>query len=503
MPNHFSGSKGLSTGTAESLSFLRRIDLLVVLSAIVTLFLALTSEPWWTLSGTGNSRLFSVQISPFYLHINATGLPSTLAIANILGALTRVIVFVGFVSLLGTGFKPTAWWRSLAMYFGLASLAELYLSFILMYYWAETAFVGAYGVIPPFYGTTILQASILGLDLKYYANPVVTATFALPYYLGYLGLSIILCRSMMGILRDRALRVLSALLPGGSIHDIYLTPPYQHVWFSSGDRQFNPLGTDPGRLNDDELLVSFQKLYETVEPGGSLSIILPAWATGLADRFQRLMPDTGFMVESAGIIYRIQGRPENELRFRKPIPAETRVLPESKPMDETGASPLPAPPLALGESAQDTDSPPVLEVSEEPWVDLRMTRIERVILKSAVETIARRQEPVPYRELLNQVYMDLVDRGIDFDSARQIENTLLDHNGRELLLVENADEVNAKVVKKWWLGGQKIVGEKNSGLSKLGSKIPRPQNLFRRLRKPRYKPTEIMDDDPSLESSNA
>src|SRR5439155_289000 len=197
----------MSAGANEKLGFFRQMDLLVLIGALVALFVALGSEPWWTLTGTTTSNLVNIQVSPFYLHINALGLPSTVSAANNLGSFTRVLLILGSLALFAASVQPTSWWRNLAVYFGLSSLAELYLS-----------------------------------------------------------------------------------------------PPYQHVWFSSNDKEFNPLGKDPEVLNDDELLVSFQKLFDTVEPGGSLSIILPDWATTLGDRIEKLMPVTGFEVESSGLV---------------------------------------------------------------------------------------------------------------------------------------------------------------------------------------------------------
>jgi len=246
-----------------------------MLGAIVTLFVALGTEPWWTLNGTTTAGLLNIQVSPFYVHINAIGLPQTVPSASALGSFTRTFLLLGFLALFASAIRPTAWWRNLTFYFGLSSLAELYLSFLLMFYWAETAFVNTIGVLPPYFGTTTLQASIIGLDLSYYTAPLVTATFYIPYYLGFLSIGLVLGRSLIKTLHERAFQALASLLPGGGIHDVYLTPPYQQVWFSSGDKEFNPMKRDPEGLNDAELLVSFQKLYETVEPICSLSIILP------------------------------------------------------------------------------------------------------------------------------------------------------------------------------------------------------------------------------------
>jgi len=500
----------MSAGANEKLGFLRQMDLLVLIGALVALFVALGSEPWWTLTGTTTSNLLNIQVSPFYLHINALGLPSTVSSANNLGSFTRVLLILGSLALFAASVQPTSWWRNLAVYFGLSSLAELYLSFILIYYWTETAIVQAYGVVPPYYGTAALQGSILGLDLKYYSAPLVTASFYFPYYLGFLSMGLVVGRSLIKIIHERAFQVLTALLPDGRIHDVYLSPPYQHVWFSSNDKEFNPLGKDPEVLNDDELLVSFQKLFDTVEPGGSLSIILPDWATTLGDRIEKLMPVTGFEVESSGLVYRVPGRPENQLRFRKPV-QEQSTPPIVKPAIEEAApvSPL-LPPTMPAEKALDLEPPPVLEIAQTPtWRSARMTRPERAILKSAVTTITTRQEPVPYRELLNQVYMELVDKKVDFDSARQIETTLLNHNGREILLIEEADETGTRVLQKWWLGEQQVAPEKARRIPFLGKitrarpKLPRPRALLTRFQKPRYEHHGTDDGDSDSEQSSS
>jgi hypothetical protein len=495
----------MSEATNEKFGFLRQVDLLVMLGAFLALFVALGSEPWWTLTGTTNTRLLTIHVSPFYLYINAVGLPTTSAFANSLGSFTRILLFFGFVALVAASIRPTAWWRSLAVYFGLSSLAELYFSFLMMYYWAESAFIQAYGFTLPYSGTTSLQGRILGLDLTYYSGPLITAVFAIPFYLGFLSFSLVIGRGILRVVQERAVRVLAALLPGGSVHDIYLTPPYHHVWFSSGDKGFNPMVSDPDRLNDDELLVSFQKLYDTVEPGGSLSIILPAWATSLGDRFQRLMPNTGFTIESSAVIYRVQGKPETELRFRKPIEeVREESVTTSPTVEEIGPLPQLTPKPSLDEGMIEMVAPPVLEVVDEPrWVPAKLSRMEKSMLNAAVDIISRHQEPVPYRELLNQVYMDLVDRKVDFESARQIETALLEHNGREVLLIEETDEANDRVVRKWWLGEKKLAPERKRRMPIIGKiasakpKLPSIRFPFRKSRKSRY--VEKATDDSSAD----
>jgi hypothetical protein len=70
-------------------------------------------------------------------------------------------------------------------------MTELYLSFLLMYHGAVTMLLGAYGIIPPYLGTNHLLANIVGLDLNSHLNPLVTASFSIPFYLGFLSLGLI------------------------------------------------------------------------------------------------------------------------------------------------------------------------------------------------------------------------------------------------------------------------------------------------------------------------
>jgi len=70
-------------------------------------------------------------------------------------------------------------------------MTELYLSFLLMYHGALTMLLGGYGILPPYLGTSPLLANIVGLDLNSHPNPLVTASFSLPFYLGFLSLGLI------------------------------------------------------------------------------------------------------------------------------------------------------------------------------------------------------------------------------------------------------------------------------------------------------------------------
>src|SRR5207237_8533796 len=100
----------MSEGTNDKFGFLRQVDLLVLFGALLALFVALGSEPWWTLTGTATSNLLSIPVSPFYLHMNALGLPSTMAAANTLGSLTRLRFILGWMAFSGAVFRLLVWW---------------------------------------------------------------------------------------------------------------------------------------------------------------------------------------------------------------------------------------------------------------------------------------------------------------------------------------------------------------------------------------------------------
>ncbi len=70
-------------------------------------------------------------------------------------------------------------------------MTELYLSFLLMYHSALTMLLGAYGILPPYFGTSPLLANIVGLDLNSHPNPLVIAGFRLPFYLGFVSIGLI------------------------------------------------------------------------------------------------------------------------------------------------------------------------------------------------------------------------------------------------------------------------------------------------------------------------
>jgi hypothetical protein len=188
---------------------LRRADPYTLLGSAVSLVLVLVDDPWWSMHGANDSKLFTIQVSPYYLKTFATGLAQTVPFAGPLGLVTRIVLVMGFLSFVSVSVRPNAWWRDLASYFGMSALAELFFSFLLMLHAAETTLLGAYGSLPPFSGTGQLSGSIIGLDLAFHIQPLVTAGFSLPLFLGlgycgFLGLGLIVKtkrkkKTMMGV----------------------------------------------------------------------------------------------------------------------------------------------------------------------------------------------------------------------------------------------------------------------------------------------------------------
>jgi hypothetical protein len=172
------------------LGLARQVDFLTLSGGIVALFLAPTGQPWWSVTGAGTSRLFTIQVSPFYLDANAVGFSSP-SFTGPLGSFTSVLLILLVLVLGASSFHRGTWWGEIAKYFSLCVLSELYLSFLLMYHAAETSLLGMYGILPPSTGTMHLPALIIGLDMNTYLRPLVTASFSLPFYLGFLSLGLV------------------------------------------------------------------------------------------------------------------------------------------------------------------------------------------------------------------------------------------------------------------------------------------------------------------------
>ena len=421
-----------------------------------------------------------------------TGIPATAPFASALGALTRILLILCSVALLGSSLRPTAWWRPICTWLGLATLAELFFSLLLLVHAGQTALLTAYGTNPPTSGTALYPARIIGTDLNIYLNPPLTASFNLDFYLGFLTLTIVGTSTILKMLQERRL-VAAAAVPG--VKEFFLMPPYRHAWLSTGDRDLNPLSQDPENTTDDQLLDSFGKIYRTVQPGGIISIILPSWASTLGDRFQKLLTWTGFSVEDTGTIYRAPGKPETQLRFKKPLsPSESDAQePEATPVLEQ----------AIESESSFEDIPPQLTVRTQPdWGLTKMTKQERAMLRSALSILSKQSEPTPYHELLNQVYMELVERKVEFDSARQIESTLLKHAGQEIALTEETDDQGLKSVKRWSLGAEDLSPDHEGSRSifrRLSSHHPGVPPVMRLLkkwqRKPKYRPRSKREEE--------
>jgi hypothetical protein len=451
------------------------------MAGLIAGFLALGNEPWWTLASPTNSHVLSIQVSPFYLQIWATGIPATSPVASILGALTRVLLISASLALLATSLRPTVWWRPLATWLSLASLVELFFSLLLFVHLGQTGLLTAYGANPPTSGTQTYPARIVGTDLNSYLNPPLTASFNLDFYLGLLSLSIVGTTTILKMLQERGL-LSASTIPG--VKELFLTPPYRRVWLSSGDKTLNPLSQDPENTTDDELLASFGKIYSTVQPGGLISIILPAWASAVGERFQKLLTWTGFSIEDTSTIYRAPGKPETQLRFRRPLVESESDIQEPDATSVLAQNIETEPVL--------TDVPPQLSIVSAPnWGPAHMTKQDRAMLKSAVSILSKRREPLAYHELLNQVYMDMVEKKVQFESARQIESTLLKHTGRELALTEEPDEKGITTVKIWSLGGEDLSPDNNGRTTifkRLSSHRPRASPVMRLLKKWQRKP---------------
>jgi len=124
------------------------------------------------------------------------------------------------------------------------------------------------------------------------------------------------------------------------------------------------------------------------------------------------------------------------------------------------------------------------------------------MLRSALSILSKQREPMPYHELLNQVYMELVERKVEFDSARHIESTLLKHAGQEIALTEETDEQGLKSVKRWSLGTEDLSPDHQGNMSifrRLSSRHPRVPPVMRLLRKwqrkPKYRPRSKREEE--------
>src|SRR5438094_10483198 len=98
------------------MGLLRRVDVPALLGAVVALFLGPPSGPWWTVTGATTSKLLTVQISPFYLQADATGLSTSTFLSVPLGSFTSPSLILSSIALGASTFRPGAWWNKRAVY---------------------------------------------------------------------------------------------------------------------------------------------------------------------------------------------------------------------------------------------------------------------------------------------------------------------------------------------------------------------------------------------------
>lgn len=182
---------------------LKQTDPLILISAVLALFLGTGGDPWWRVFGATSDQLLTVDVSPFYLHTAATGISATVPFAEMLGSFSRILVLLTFLLLGLASLSPDAWWREIAVYFSLSVFVELYLSFFLLYHVAETGLLGAYGVLPPYIGTSELSTIIIGTDLNTYVRPLVNAGFTPSFYLGFLCLGFVGASQLVKSVREK------------------------------------------------------------------------------------------------------------------------------------------------------------------------------------------------------------------------------------------------------------------------------------------------------------
>src|SRR6059058_3098486 len=77
----------------------KRTDPLTLLGAVVSLFLVISNDPWWSIRGANGNNMLTIQVSPFYFHATATGLSTTAPFVEFLGPFTRILLIFAFVAL--------------------------------------------------------------------------------------------------------------------------------------------------------------------------------------------------------------------------------------------------------------------------------------------------------------------------------------------------------------------------------------------------------------------
>jgi hypothetical protein len=496
--------------------FYHKVNIQTFLAGIIAGILALSKDPWWTLQGEGSSQIITLRISPFYMETYATGLGVTTSAAVAIGALTRFLVGVTSLLLIISSVKTTVWWRNLAQWFNITAVVQMFLSLAILINTARQELLAEYGVMLPLSGRARFPANVLGLDLRLYQSPMMSAGFGALFYAGVFCLFLVATERLMSL---RGIEVLSQIR---RIRELDLLPPYKKVWIASDDRGLNPLSEDPERVTDEQLMVSFGNIFRTVEPGGIVRILLPSWAGWVGDRIQGLVKSVGFKLETTAVV-REQGQDEIELRLKKPI-RPTKPLTQEKENEAVNEKRADnAVEMDLGSSIgglevnvadSSVEEPPPIQV-QASIVDLKrqlwsgtgqINKREMAMVRSAARVILGRGSPVEYRELLSGVYRELLEHSTgDFGSIREIESALLRHVGQELVLIE--EESPMGVIRKWWIGDEPVVNEvphsetleKMKGMASLASTQIR--GLRKRFRMPKdskgYRKKRAFEDEGS------
>ena len=441
----------------------RKINIQIFFAGVIAGILAISMDPWWTLQGEGSSQIITLRVSPFYMETYATGLGVTTPAAVAIGVLTRTLVGIASLLLIISSIKPTVWWRNLAQWFNITAAVQMFLSLAILINTARQEILAEYGISLPLYGRVRFPTNVLGLDLRFYPSPVVTAGFSGLFYAG------VFCLGLVTMERLMSLRSIEELFRIGDIRELDLLPPYKRVWMSSGDKGLNPLSEDPERVTDEQLMVSFGNIFRTVEPGGIVRILLPSWAGWVGDRIRGLIKSVGFNLETTTVVHE-QGQDEIELRLKKPVESikPVRREPETVVGSVERSDNVSDRETLIGglevnvAEAIVEEAPPIqvqssmVDLKPQVWSHSRqVNKREIAMVRSAAKVIVNHGSPIEYRELLSRVYRDLLEFSTgDFGSIREIETALLRHVGQELVLI--VEESQGGVLRKWWIGDEPV-----------------------------------------------
>ncbi len=441
--------------------FYKKIDLPLFLAGVITGILSLSNDAWWTLHGNGSNQIILFKVSPFYMETFATGLPLTTQAAIVLGAATRVLVGIAALLLIVTSVKRSVWWRSIAQWYNVSVLVEMFLSFTILLNIARQEALFYYGVNLPVSGALTLPFTVLGLDLAYYTNPTVTAGFSFVFYAGFMAVGLVSFERLKSLKMIEAFRQMQF----GRISELTLAPPYAQVWAATDDKDLNPLSDDPDSVTDEKLVSSLTNMYDAVGPGGTVTILFPTWTSWVADKIRNLVSAVGFQADEREIVDK-EGEAEVELKLLKPVETiqAAPTIVEATPMEAsaiTAVQPnVPQEPLTVLKRLPARRmfrkvGPHAPELEQQVWPRHKTSRKETAMVKSALKVISTYGVPVAYKELLNEVYLDLLQSHTEFESAREIEKALLSHVGHELVLVDE-ESSPGRLVRKWWSGDEPL-----------------------------------------------